>query len=212
MTRSGAGEMNKPKIEEIIAVEGRDDESAVKAAVEAQVIITSGYQIGKASLDLLAKAYEGPGLVIFTDPDSAGESIRRRLTKLFPKSKQAFLIREDALKGDDVGIENASPESIVKALREAMVFEGGDGGTGETGGTAGTGKKALLFSQADLLHFGLVGEADSGRRRSLLGKALGIGYSNGKTFLARLNGFGITKEEFYSHGNTLFSGHSGQAD
>lgn len=193
----------RPKVEEIIVVEGRDDESAVKAAVEAQVIITSGYHIGKATFDILRKAYEeGPGLLIFTDPDSAGEAIRRRLAKEFPKAKHAFLIREDAIKSDDVGIENASPESIMKALREAAAFKG----------AVGAGSSAPTFTQEDLLYFGLLGEADSARRRNQMGKALGIGYANGKSFLGRLNGFGITREEFCSHGNALFSGHSSETD
>ena len=203
----------RSKIDEIIVVEGRDDESAVKAAVEAQVIITSGYHIRKATFDILRKAYEGPGLVIFTDPDSAGEAIRRRLAKEFPKAKHAFLIREDAIKGDDVGIENASPESILKALREAAVFKGS---TGEAVGARvgdGLGESDIpIFMQEDMLYFGLVGQADSRHRRSKMGKALGIGYANGKTFLGRLNGFGITREEFYSHGNALFSGNSGETD
>lgn len=201
----------KPVIDEIIIVEGRDDESAVKAAVSAQVIITEGYHIGKDTFNLIRKAYEGPGIVIFTDPDSAGEAIRRRLTKEFPASKQAFLIREDAIKGQDIGIENAPSDSIVKALKEAVVFRqaGPGAGSGEAGLRA---RREEVFSQEDMLYFDLMGTAESAKRRSKMGKALGIGYANGKTFLARLNGFGITREEFYSHGNALFSGHSGETD
>ena len=48
----------------------------------------------------------------------------------------------------------------------------------------------------DMMTAGLVGQADSSQRRDKLGKALGIGYGNGKIFLQRLNKFGVTREEF----------------
>ena len=37
---------------------------------------------------------------------------------------------------------------------------------------------------------------DAKKRREKLGNTLGIGYANSKTFLLRLNAFGITQEEF----------------
>ncbi len=43
---------------------------------------------------------------------------------------------------------------------------------------------------------GLMGQADSALRRDKLGAELGIGYSNGKQFLYRLNHYGITRDEF----------------
>ncbi len=185
---------------EIIVVEGRDDENAVKAAVDAEVIVTGGYHISRETFDLIRKAYEGPGIVILTDPDSAGEAIRRRLTKDFPHSRQAHLVREEAIKGNDIGVENASAESIVSALKKSGVF------------SRKTTGKEVMFSHDDLLYFNLAGGENSAQRRSRLGKALGIGYANSKTFLARLNGFGISREEFYLHGHTLFPGNSGKTD
>ena len=183
------------RIEQIIVVEGRDDESAVKAAVDAQVIVTSGFGISKETWKRIEKAYNGPGIIIFTDPDFAGESIRRRIEERFPGSRHAYLDREDARKNLDIGIENASAESILTALEKAKftITEDGD-----------------LFNMDDLLSFGLAGTAQSAHWRSRMGKALGIGYCNTKTFLARLNGYGITREEFYRHGQALFAGDSPQ--
>ena len=53
------------------------------------------------------------------------------------------------------------------------------------------------FTIDDMVAAGLVGQADSALRRQFAGKSLGIGYSNGKSFLQKLNKFGITKEELY---------------
>ena len=43
---------------------------------------------------------------------------------------------------------------------------------------------------------GLVGNNEASIRRERVGGKLGIGYSNGKQFLSRLNRYGISKEEF----------------
>jgi ribonuclease M5 len=46
------------------------------------------------------------------------------------------------------------------------------------------------------MYSGLNGSDDAGVRRSLLGATLGIGYANAKTFLQRLNNYGVTRAEF----------------
>lgn len=178
-------------IKEIIVVEGRDDEAAVKAAVDAGTLATHGYGINQATLARIRKAYEGPGIIILTDPDHAGERIRERLAVLFPRAKHAHLSREAAEKDGDVGVENAAPENIRTALERARCT---------------TEAREPVFSAADLAAWGLSGTREAAARRDRLGKALGIGYGNGRTFLKRLNCFGVTREEFELHGKALFAG------
>ena len=169
------------KIREIIVVEGRDDTDAIKKSVDAVTIETHGYGITKATWDLIDKAYNEKGIIVFTDPDHAGEQIRRRIMEKYPDAKEAFLDRKAAKKDGDIGIENASPESIREALQKARCSMEEEG---------------VRFTADDMMEAGLVGQADSSQRRQKLGKLLGIGYGNGKVFLQRLNKFGITKEEF----------------
>ncbi|HWQ77699.1 MAG TPA: ribonuclease M5 [Anaerovoracaceae bacterium] len=168
-------------IKEIIIVEGRDDEAAVKRAVEAETIATHGFGIRRETLALIEKAYAERGIIIFTDPDFAGEKIRKRLSERFPGGKHAFLPREEAYRDGDVGIENAAPESIREALgrARAVVYE-----------------SRAEFRQEDLLTYGLAGSDGAAARRDKLGKVLGIGYGNGKAFLNRLNQYGIERQEF----------------
>lgn len=168
-------------IKEVIVVEGRDDESAVRRAVDAQTIATHGYGIKKSTLDLIGKAREEKGIIIFTDPDFAGEQIRKRLARLFPEAKHAYLSKKEAEKDGDIGIENARPADIQAALEKARC-------------TAAEAQE--LFTMEDLLEWGLSGSPEAGARRDAIGSLLGIGFGNGKTFLRRLNRFGITREEF----------------
>ena len=77
--------MDKINIEQAIIVEGRDDVTAVSEAVNALIIPTHGFGITAETWGVIAKAYEEKGLIILTDPDHAGEEIRRKLTEKFPE-------------------------------------------------------------------------------------------------------------------------------
>ena len=168
-------------IKEIIVVEGRDDVTAVKRAVDAELITTGGFGFPKGVMERIKEAQKRRGVIIFTDPDFAGEKIRKTITSEVPGCKHAFLPREEAKKDGDIGIENATPESIRAALERVR--------------TEST-ENRNEFSQKDLLLNGLIGNDDASFRRDKMGQLLGIGYGNAKQFLSRLNNYGVTREEF----------------
>lgn len=170
-------------IKEVIVVEGRDDYLAVKRAVDAEIIVTRGYILPESVINRIKTAAQRKGVIIFTDPDHAGERIRSTITKRVKGCRHAFLPIELAEKDGDIGIENASPESIRDALSKAR---------------AETEEKREEFKISDMLEYGLMGQEDSGARRDRIGRKLGIGHANAKQFLSRLNNYGITREEFLS--------------
>lgn len=174
----------KKKIKEVIVVEGRDDISAVKAAVDAEVVAVHGFSVNKyRNLDKLEKAYENNGLIILTDPDYAGEQIRRAISKRYPNSKNAYISRDEGIKNGDLGVENATPDAIIRALENVKL-------------DVIDGKKEDTFSFEDLIDAGLVGHSNSKVLREVLGKKLSIGYCNGKQLLSKLNRYNIKREEF----------------
>lgn len=181
-------EMDKKRIEQIIVVEGRDDTAAILRSVDAVTIETHGYGIRASTWDVIDKAYETAGIIIFTDPDTAGEQIRRRLAERYPNAEHAFLDRSLAEKDGDIGIENASPESIREALAKAHRPVPVSQTVQETG-------SADVFTRDDLFRWGLDGMPGAARRRQEVGSRLGIGMASSKTFLRRLNHFGISREE-----------------
>ena len=67
------------RISEIIVVEGRDDTEAVKRAVECETVETHGFGIKASVWQSLDRAYKTKGLIIFTDPDHAGDTIRKKI-------------------------------------------------------------------------------------------------------------------------------------
>lgn len=169
------------RIKESIVVEGKDDESAVKKAVICDCIITHGYGIRESTWKRIQKAAETVGVIVLTDPDFAGETIRKRINDRIPNCKHAFISRDDAMAGADIGVENASPETIIEALSKVKTVNP---------------LHDLVFDQSDLVRDGLSGMSQSAEKRAIVGKILGIGYCNSKQFLNRLNHYGVTREDY----------------
>lgn len=168
-------------IKEVIVVEGRDDITAVKNAVDAEIIATSGFGINAKIIDRIREAQKRKGVIILTDPDFAGEKIRSIISKRVKGVKHAYISQEEGFKDGDIGVENASPEVIRKALENAKVT---------------LEEKNDFYNMMDMYHFKLTGSSTSKERRMILGKILGIGYGNANQLLSRLNNYGISKEEF----------------
>ena len=168
-------------IKEVIVVEGKCDIAAVQKAVDADCLATGGYSMLGLSLSGIAAAYAKRGIIIFTDPDSAGERIRKYLTDRFPNAKQAYISRRQAQSVDDVGVECASVEAIRAALELTHYC---------------SMERRNEFSMQDICQQGLAGCADSAAKRELVCEKLGLGCCNAKQLISRLNNFGITREEF----------------
>lgn len=168
-------------IKEVIVVEGRDDITAVKQAVDAEVIATSGFGINKKIIDRIKDAQKRKGVIVLTDPDFAGEKIRSIIAKRVPGIKHAYIAQEDGLKGDNIGVENAKPEVIIEALKRAKISEE---------------EYTETYTSEDMFFFKLTGNIDSKKRRIMLGSELGIGYGNSNQMLTRLNKYSIDLDEF----------------
>ena len=168
-------------LKQVIVVEGKSDIQRIAQAVDADCIATEGFTLRRGVIDMIRVAYEKRGIIILTDPDTAGERIRRVLTKKFPNAQHAFVPRDEEFANDDIGIEQASPESIRKALSTLHVE---------------SLESSNEFTMVDLVRHGLSGMPDSAARRAVIGAKLGIGYGNGKQFLYRLNHYGITRDAY----------------
>ena len=168
-------------LKEILIVEGKADVAAVKRAVEAECITTGGFHLTRRTLENISAAYKKRGIIILTDPDSAGENIRKFLSKKFPAAKHAYIPRDEATANDDVGVEQAAPESVRKALSKVRTLEI---------------NPREEFTAAEMIQFKLAGGANSSKLRDKIGAVLGIGFGNVKTFVRRLNSYGVTREEF----------------
>jgi ribonuclease M5 len=171
------------KIKEVIVVEGKDDTTAIKRAVDADTIETNGSAVNQATIEKIRRVQPTRGVIIFTDPDFPGEKIRKTIAQNVTGCRHAFLPKEAAIAkgGKGLGVEHASPEAIREALRDAHIMQ--EMITEE-------------ITQEDLITAGLIGGKGAKERRILLGRLLKIGYTNGKQLHKRLMMFQVSKQEF----------------
>lgn len=168
-------------LKEVLVVEGKMDTVAIRKALEADTIETGGFTLAPYTLRQIEAAYKKRGIIILTDPDGAGERIRRFLTERFPEAGQAFIPKIKATANNDVGVEQAQPEAILAALAKVRHHDY---------------RPQVEFTHMDLFRYDLNGSPQAAARRDALGAELGIGYGNAKRFLERLNHYGVSREEF----------------
>lgn len=171
------------KIKEVIVVEGKDDTIAIKNAVNADTIETNGSAISMDTIEMIRKAQETRGVIVFTDPDFPGEKIRKTIAEKVTGCKHAFISKENAVakKGRGLGVEHATSEVIREALKDAQFMDEG-------------AKEEI--TREDLLDAGLIAGEGAKDRREKLGKILKIGYTNGKQLHKRLMMFQISVGDF----------------
>jgi len=170
-------------IKELIVVEGKNDAQAITRALgKVDVIWTEGYGLTEEKLVYIEAMAQRQGVIVLTDPDSAGEKIREKIRQRVPQVKHVYLSCKEARKLKDIGVENAAPEVIRKAFAHIQQDNFPD---------------EPRFSQEDIVKAGLVGTSGSAGKRRVVGQKLGLGDANAKQFLYRLNRFGILAEQFW---------------
>ena len=123
--------MKKPRIEEVVVVEGRYDRNMLLQVVDATVVETGGFAVfnDREKLHFLRKLAEKRGLILLTDSDGAGFVIRNYLKGALPKEriKQAYIPdvfgkerrKRKAGKEGKLGVEGMTPEILLEALRRS---------------------------------------------------------------------------------------------
>ncbi|WP_125980654.1 ribonuclease M5 [Loigolactobacillus iwatensis] len=176
--------MVEEKIKEIIVVEGRDDTRRLQQVVNADTIETNGSEISDATLAAIATAQKRRGVIVFTDPDSPGEKIRKTISAKVPGIKHAFLSQGQAQPEkhkSSLGVEHAGNKAIKHALAHLY--------------TQMPTAKPIISRQV-LQAMGLTAGPNAKARRQQLGNILQIGYTNSKQLYKRLQLFQISEAEF----------------
>ena len=108
-------------LKEVLVVEGKMDTVAIKRALEADTIETGGFNLAPHTLRQIEAAYKKRGIIILTDPDGAGERIRRFLTQRFPEAGQAFVPKADATAHNDVALNRLSQTLFWQPLPKCAI-------------------------------------------------------------------------------------------
>lgn len=165
----------KPRVKEVIVVEGRYDRNTLLQAVDATVVEAGGFALfrDREKVAYLCVLAEKCGIILLTDADGAGFVIRNHLKGCLPpeRVKQAYIPdvygkerrKKKPGKEGKLGVEGMTPGVLVEALRRAgATFEDGEGR-----------RTAAGITKADLLEKGLIGP-NSREKRLEIQKKLGF--------------------------------------
>ena len=189
--------MAKPKVKEVIVVEGRYDKNTLSQVVDAVIVELGGFAVfnDKEKQAFLRKLAKERGIILFTDPDGAGFVIRNRVKGNIPEGRvlQAYVPdiygkekrKRKGGKEGKLGVEGVSAEVLEEAFKKA--------GIGILNSKI-TEKKVI--TTVDLYDDGLIGGADSKQKRAALLKMLELPERmSTKAMLDILNTF-LTYDEY----------------
>lgn len=176
----------KIKIEEIVVVEGKNDTKRLQQFFDVDTIETIGSAINEEILAQIQHAADVRGVIVLTDPDFAGEKIRKTIMEEVPEAKHAFIYKSQGVpkrtKKKSLGVEHADRQALFDALSSVM--------------TPATQQDDFVeISLNQLMDLGLIAGAKAKFYRRLLGEKLRIGYVNGKQLQKRMAMFKISEEE-----------------
>ena len=154
--------MAKPKVKEVIVVEGRYDKNTLSQVVDAVIVELGGFAVfnDKEKQAFLRKLAKERGIILFTDPDGAGFVIRNRVKGNIPEGRVLQAYVPDIYGKEKRKRKGVRPEVLLEALRRA-------GATIDEESTV----KGKSITKADLYDLGLIGP-DSVEKRKALCKRL----------------------------------------
>ena len=151
-------------VKETLIVEGEHDKHKLLSFLDADVVVTGGFQIfkNKEMQSLIRKLAEKNGVIILTDSDRAGFIIRNFIKNVAPNVLHAYV---PEIKGKErrkpkpgaeglLGVEGIEKDIIIKALTDAGATLDGE-----------KREKKNKYTKTDLYICGLAGKPDSRTKR-----------------------------------------------
>lgn len=196
--------MAKPRIKEVIVVEGRYDKNTLLQVVDAAVIETNGFGIfsQKEKVALLRRLATQRGLILLTDSDGAGFVIRNHLKGVLPREgvKQAYIPdvqgkerrKKKGSKAGTLGVEGMRPETLLRVLQNC----GASFSDEETKDANIT--NSIPITKADLMLAGLSGGAGSREKRLALLKKLELPQNLTANGMLEVLNLLVCREEFFN--------------
>ena len=152
------------RVKETIIVEGEHDKRKLLSFLDADVLVTGGFQIfkDKEMKELIKKLSQKNGVVILTDSDRAGFIIRNHIKNIAKNVKHAYIPeikgkerrKQEPGKEGLLGVEGIEKDIILKALVESGATIDGE-----------QKEKENKYTQLDLYNLGYIGKTDSRIKR-----------------------------------------------
>lgn len=171
----------KTKINALIVLEGKSDISFLSSFIDADFYSVNGSAISAEDISFIKEVKKRKDIVVLTDPDYPGTKIRNRINNEIPGLKNAFVRKEFSIKKNKVGVAECDKEEVLKSLSSLITYD--------------KQESIRNITILDLMELELSGCEKAKNNRKIITDRLGIGFSNSKTLLSKLNMIGITKSE-----------------
>ena len=164
----------KYSINEIIVVEGRNDESHLSSFIDAVFVVTNGYEIPRKEIEFLNNKRNKNSVIVLTDSDDAGKRVRAKVNDVLLNKINIEVDIVKCNKHNKHGVAECEKEELINVLKRHFVEK----------------------PEADQLYLKDLSKLNIDKpQRVFLCDKLHLGICNSKTFLKRLNYLHITKEE-----------------
>ena len=170
----------KKFLDGILVVEGTGDASYISSFVDCEIVITNGLDVPNSELEYLAAASKYCPIYLLSDPDDAGENIRKRVKNKI-KVIDLFVDKKYCNKNGKHGVAECDKTALQNVLNPFLKEKNTNNGTNlisiyflETIGV--TNKEIYLF----------------------LGKKFNAGACNKKKLITRLNRLRVSEEDIRS--------------
>lgn len=161
-------------IEQPVIVEGKYDKIKLSSIFDALIISTDGFSVfhDKEKVEMIKFFAKEKGVIILTDSDSAGFTIRNYLKSVIKDSSSITNVYIPEIAGKEkrkesysaeglLGVEGMTPEIIIEAFKKAGV-------------TAEIAESREKITKLDLYEDGLIGANGSSQRRREFQRSLGL--------------------------------------
>ncbi|MEG2396200.1 MAG: DUF4093 domain-containing protein [Oscillospiraceae bacterium] len=196
---------NLIKIEKAVIVEGKYDKIKLSNIIDALIIETDGFAIfkDKNKQKLIRRLAKEKGILVLTDSDSAGFTIRSFLSGIVSNETITHAYIPDILgkekrkakmsKEGKLGVEGVNKKVIINALNKAgVIFSETD-----------INLQKKLVTKTDLFEDGLSGGKNSAQKRQMLLKQLDLPeHLSANNMLKLINTF-MTYEDYKQEINFL---------
>ncbi|MBR1862617.1 MAG: DUF4093 domain-containing protein [Ruminococcus sp.] len=165
--------MEKIRLNRAVVVEGKYDKNVLSQLIDGVIITTDGFGVfsDPDTVRLIQFYAEKTGIVVLTDPDTAGQQIRGRVKGLVDPDKIINLYcpvifgkekrKDRPSKEGKLGVEGMSAEVLRKVFADAGLIEGEP-------------QEREPVTKQDMIMLGLSGGPDSARKRETLCLHLGL--------------------------------------
>ena len=165
----------KPFISSVLVVEGTNDASYISSMYDVEIVVLNGYDCPSEELDYLKEVSKFKKVLLLTDPDEAGKTIRNRLHETGIEFIDLHVDLSKCSKNGKHGVAECEKEEIYRVFAPYLV------------------QKPTILNEIKVSKiYELV---PSKAQREKLSEKLHLGKCNMKKFVQRINSLGITLEQ-----------------